>query len=62
VLQYKNTLEQFVEALKENARFLDEVDEDVLRYYKNFLESLGYAGKTIDTRLNIVFPINVIRT
>jgi hypothetical protein len=34
----------------------------VLRYYKNFLENLGYAGKIIDARLNIVFPINVVRT
>lgn len=55
LLQYKNTLEQFIEALKGKARFLDEIDEDVLRHYKSFLENLGYAGKTIDTRLNIVF-------
>jgi integrase/recombinase XerD len=55
VLQYKNTLEQFIEALKGKARFLDEIDEGVLRHYKRFLENLGYAGKTIDTRLNIVF-------
>jgi integrase len=55
VLQYKNTLEQFIEALRGKARFLDEIDEDVLRHYKKFLENLGYAGKTIDTRLNIVF-------
>jgi integrase/recombinase XerD len=55
VLQYKNTLEQFVEAVRGKARFLDEIDEDVLRHYKKLLENLGYAGKTIDTRLNIVF-------
>ena len=55
VLQYKNTLEQFIEAVRGKARFLDEIDEDVLRHYKKFLEDLGYAGKTIDTRLNIVF-------
>jgi integrase/recombinase XerD len=55
LLQYKYTLEQFIEALKGKARFLDEIDEDVLRHYKRFLENLGYAGKTIDTRLNIVF-------
>ena len=55
VLQYKNTLEQFVEAVRGQARFLDEIDEDVLRHYKKVLEDLGYAGKTIDTRLNIVF-------
>ena len=55
VLQYKNTLEQFVEAVRGKARFLDEIDEDVLRQYKKVLEDLGYAGKTIDTRLNIVF-------
>jgi len=55
VLQYKNTLEQFVEAVRGKARFLDEIDDEVLRHYKRVLEGLGYAGKTIDTRLNIVF-------
>src|SRR5438309_10459372 len=41
VLQYKNTLEQFIEALRGKARFLDEIDENVLRHYKKFLENLG---------------------
>lgn len=55
VLQYQNTLNQFAEAIKKRARFLDEIDIDVLRHYKKFLEGEDYAGKTIDTRLNIVF-------
>lgn len=37
------------------AHFMDEIDEDVLRHFKKALEAEGYADKTIDTRLNIVF-------
>lgn len=55
ILQYRNTLDQFAEAIKDRARFLDEIDLDVLRRYKRCLEGEEYAGKTIDTRLNIVF-------
>ena len=53
--QYRTTLEQFISILKSKAHFLDEIDEDVLRHFKKALEAEGYAGKTIDTRLNIVF-------
>ena len=36
-------------------RFLDEITENALRSYKKFMIEQGTAGKTIDTRLNIVF-------
>jgi hypothetical protein len=36
-------------------RFLDEITENVLCSYKKFMIEQGYAGKTMDTRLNIVF-------
>ncbi len=55
LLQYQNTLNQFIESLRGRVRFLDEITVEVLRNYKRFLETEGYAGKTIDTRLNIVF-------
>ncbi len=56
VLQYKRTLSEFLEALAAcKVRFLDEINEAVLRKYKAFMESRKYAGKTIGTRLNIVY-------
>ena len=55
VLQYRLTLNEFVESLSGKVRFLDEIDEDVLRRFKKYMTAQGYAGKTIDTRLNIVF-------
>ena len=55
-LQYTRTLSEFLEALATcKVRFLDEISEAVLRKYKAFMESRTYAGKTIDTRLNIVY-------
>ena len=36
-------------------RFLDEITEAVLRSYKRYMDAEGYAGKTIDTRLNILY-------
>jgi integrase/recombinase XerD len=53
--QYRLTLNEFIEALGGKVRFLDEITEQVLRRYKNYMVDQGYAGKTIDTRLNIVF-------
>jgi integrase/recombinase XerD len=53
VSQYKNVLKQFLELCK--VKFIDQIDEDVLRKYKAHMESEGYAGKTIDTRLNITY-------
>jgi integrase len=56
VLQYTNVLKQFLEALSAcRVKLLDEITEDVLRKYKAYLEDEDYAGKTIDTRLNIVY-------
>jgi integrase len=53
---YKNTLDQFTDVLKSiGVRFLDEVTVDILRKYKKNLEREGYAGKTVDTRLNIAY-------
>lgn len=53
VAQYRLTLNEFLEAIK--VRFMDEITESVLRSYKKFMENQDYAGKTIDTRLNIVY-------
>ena len=51
--QYRLTLNEFVEALGK-VKFLDEINVNVLRKYKDFLAAKGFAGKTIDTRINIV--------
>jgi integrase/recombinase XerD len=53
--QYSNTLERFVKSLPPNVQFLDQITPDVLRGHKRLLEEQGYAGKTVDTRLNIIF-------
>lgn len=55
IAQYRRTLNEFADAIDGMVRFLDEITEDVLRSYKNFMIAQAYAGKTIDTRLNIVF-------
>lgn len=54
-MQYRLALNEFVEALHGKARFLDEINDQVLQRYKKFMVARGYAGKTIDTRVNIVF-------
>lgn len=51
--QYRLTLNEFIEGLGK-VKFLDEINVGVLRRYKDFLTAKGYAGKTIDTRINIV--------
>jgi integrase/recombinase XerD len=51
--QYGTALREFSESLK-HVRFLDEINTDVLRRHMNYLKEKGYAGKTIDTRVNIV--------
>lgn len=54
--QYELTLNQFLESLGEqHITFLDQITADVLRKFKAHLEGQGYAEKTCDTRLNIVF-------
>ncbi len=55
VAQYRLALNQFLEAVAGKVRYLDEITEDVLRRYKKHMVEKGYAGKTIDTRVNIVF-------
>jgi len=54
-LQYENALTQFLEAVGARVHFLDEIKVDTLRQYKRWMETQGYKGKTIDTRLNIVY-------
>jgi integrase/recombinase XerD len=51
--QYRLTLNEFIEGLG-RVKFLDEINVAVLRKYKDFLTAKGFAGKTIDTRINIV--------
>ena len=52
--QYRLALNEFIESIGK-IRFMDEITADVLRKHKRFMEEKGFAGKTIDTRLNIVF-------
>jgi integrase/recombinase XerD len=51
--QYSLTLNEFIEGLG-RIKFLDEINVAALRKYKDFLTAKGFAGKTIDTRINIV--------
>jgi integrase len=53
--QYRLTLNEFVESLNDKIHFVDEITPDVIRGYKSFMEKRGFAGKTISTRLNIVY-------
>jgi site-specific recombinase XerD len=55
VAQYRLTLNEFMDVLGGKLRFLDEITENVLCSYKKFMIEQGYAGKTMDTRLNVVF-------
>lgn len=55
IYQYQRTLSEFQDVVGRKTRYLDEITENVLRAYKKSMEAEGYAGKTIDTRLNIVF-------
>lgn len=50
--QYRLALNEFVGLVK--VLFMDEITVDVLRKYKRSMEGNGFAGKTIDTRLNVV--------
>jgi integrase/recombinase XerD len=54
VAQYRTVLTQFLESLPPRVKFLDQITVDVLRGHMRFMESEGYAGKTIDTRVDIV--------
>lgn len=53
IAQYRNTLQEFTDGA--GIVYLDEVTEQVLRNYKTYMATKGHAGKTQDTRLNIVF-------
>jgi integrase len=55
VAQYQLALNEFSASFGGKLRFLDEINAHALRTYKNGMEKKGYAGKTIDTRLNIVY-------
>jgi hypothetical protein len=60
VAQYLLTLNEFIEALQGKVRFLHEITENVLCSYKKFMVNQGYAGKTIDTRLNMQRLFDVV--
>jgi hypothetical protein len=53
IAQYQHALKQLCQSTR--VKYLDEVTVDVLKRFKTDLEAEGYAGKTIDTRVNIVF-------
>lgn len=53
VHQYAHALKQFTDSTR--VKFIDEVTVDALKRFKADLESEGYAGKTIDTRINVVY-------
>jgi len=53
VLAYRLTLNQFADLV--GVRYLDQITVDALRIYKKALEKKKLAGKTIDTRMNIVY-------
>lgn len=53
--QYRLALNEFLASFAGKIRFLDEVNPHALRTYKESMEKKGYAGKTIDSRLNIVY-------
>lgn len=52
--QYALALNEFRELLGA-VKFLDQITVDVLRKYKDDLNGKGYAGKTVDTRVNVVY-------
>jgi len=53
VAQYQHALKQFCESTR--VKYIDEVTADVLKRFKADLEAKGYAGKTCDTRINVVY-------
>lgn len=52
--QYRLALYEFLESLGK-IRFLDEITVEVLRHYKDSLIAKGYAAKTIETRVGVVY-------
>lgn len=53
IAQYEHALKQFSESTR--VKYIDEVTVDVLKRFKSDREADGYAGKTIDTRINVVY-------
>ena len=53
VAQYRTALREFQEST--TAKYLDEINTGVLRNHMNCLTEKGYAGKTMDTRLHILY-------
>jgi integrase len=51
--QYRLALHEFINAI--DVQYIHEITVKILRTYKEFLVAQGYAGKTIDTRINIVY-------
>jgi len=54
VSQYTLVLNQFLGLVRGTARFVDQVSDDVLDFYKRSLEMEGFAARTIRNRLLIV--------
>jgi integrase/recombinase XerD len=55
VAAYTHYLTEFAESLQGKIRFLDQITPEVLRCYKDFLTAQGYSGKTVDTRINMLY-------
>jgi hypothetical protein len=53
VAQYRHALKQFSESTR--VKYIEDVTEVILKRFKADLEAEGYAGKTCDTRINIVY-------
>jgi integrase/recombinase XerD len=51
--QYRLALYEFRDATK--AKYLHEITVDVVRAHKDYLVSQGFAGKTVDTRLGVLY-------
>jgi hypothetical protein len=61
IYQYRRTLNEFQDVVGRKIRYLDEITENVVRAYKKSMEAEGYAGKTIDTRLNNAIAARIPR-
>jgi integrase len=56
VQQYRLALEEFAAIMQERkVRFLDAVTVEALRFYADQMSKRGFSGKTVDTRINIVY-------
>jgi len=61
IKQYRTALNEFAKNVK--ARYIDEVNEQVLRQYLRFMrepvpeQRRGYSAKTIETRMTVIFSL-----